>query len=132
MSGRAPRLVSAPPLPPLTTPHHREATWWRGALGQSRSGVGGGWTVVLLFGILGIFGKLDWIGVAVSKRRRENAGNEESMSCGRVDSGRPGGGSRRGRREGKQGQGLGGRVEISAEVGAVSRSGEVMAPSAYR
>ena len=106
-------------------------------LGQSRSGVGGGWTVVLLFGILGIFGKLDWIGVAVSKRRRENAGNEESMSCGRVETGGRQGQGRRGRREQqgvqgrevKQGQG---RVEISAEVGSISRSGEIMAPSSYR
>ena len=59
------------------------------------------------------------------------------MSCGRVDTGRQGGSQvRRSRREQgvqgrevKQGQG---RVEISAEVGAISRSGEIMAPSSYR
>ncbi len=56
------------------------------------------------------------------------------MSCGRVETGRQG---RRGRREqqgvqgreAKQGQG---RVEISAEIGSISRSGEIMAPSSYR
>ena len=70
------------------------------------------------------------------QRGWSNIRNEESMSCGRVETGRQG---RRGRREQqgvhvqgrevKQGQG---RVEISAEVGSISRSGEIMAPSSYR
>ena len=76
-----------------------------------------------------------WLGW---QRGRSNIRNEESMSCGRVETGRQG---RRGRREQQgvdevqgrevkqQGQG---RVEISAEVGSVSRSGEIMAPSSYR
>jgi len=60
------------------------------------------------------------------------------MSCGRVETGRQG---RRGRREqqgvdevqGRQVKQQGqGRVEISAEVGSISRSGEIMAPSSYR
>ena len=73
----------------------------------------------------------------VDKEETGNIRNEESMSCGRVDTGRQGGSQvRRSRREQgvqgrevKQGQG---RVEISAEVGAISRSGEIMAPSSYR
>ena len=60
------------------------------------------------------------------------------MSCGRVETGGRQGQGRRGRRE-QQGTGQGrevkqgqGRVEISAEVGSISRAGEIMAPSSYR
>ena len=78
-----------------------------------------------------------WRVVWLTERGGQQIRNEESMSCGRVETGGRQGQGRRGRREQqgvqgrevKQGQG---RVEISAEVGSISRSGEIMAPSSYR
>ena len=77
--------------------------------------------------------------VGLAERAGVKIRNEESMSCGRVETGRQQGQGRRSRREQEQGAGQGrevkqgqGRVEISAEVGSISRSGEIMAPSSYR